>query len=128
MKAIKIDIKQTWVDVPHGVYREAVRDHMLQAFRETGKTPTQVTTLEVTYFPMKVYEPGNFLGRPTTYLVKQDERKVFTDLLTIQEQTLNEVIANEVQNKMETKIYELHASTFEFTCQVCKKIISVPMK
>ena len=114
MKAIKIDVKQTWVDVPHGIYREAVHERMRVAIENNENLPTENAMFkEVTYFPIKVYEPGNFLGGPTTYLIKQDDRKVFTDLLTIQTQTLNDVIAMEVQEKWEAKHYEIEAKALE---------------
>lgn len=107
MKACKIDIKQTWVDFKHGIYREAVYDQMNAMFLEEGKTLDIATFKENTYYPVKVYEPGYLETK--TYLVRTDEQDIFRDLMTIQQNTLNEAVEKAVQKKWEIRHYQIES-------------------
>jgi len=117
MKAIKIDISKKWVDVFHGVYREAIREQVMVAFQETGKTPDVINMKEVIYFPIKVYGPGNF--EFTTYLVKQDDEKIFKDLLAIQQSTLDKAVRFKVDELWERNYMEINANA-------CNRIRKLP--
>ena len=60
MKAVKIDIKQTWIDHQHLIYREAVYGEPFMAKCATNEViqTGDITYKEITYFPVKVQEFG----------------------------------------------------------------------
>jgi hypothetical protein len=96
MKACKIDIKKTWVEIGHQtIYKEVIYDQIKADFIETGDVPKMATRREITYYPIRVKQPGSFLLQ--TYLVKENERKLFTDLMTIQNDVINKVVDDEVR-------------------------------
>jgi len=117
MKAIKIDIGKKWLDVSPGVYREAIREQVMATFQETEKTPDVVTMKEAIYFPIKVYEPGS--SEFTTYLVKQDDEKIFRDLMTIQQDTLDKAVRFKVDELWEMNYMEINA-------KACNRIRKLP--
>jgi hypothetical protein len=113
MKACKIDISQKWIDIEHPVYREVVRDSIMAKILETGKVPdvTESVYKEVTYYPVEVYEPGSI--EVTTYLVKQDEEKIFRDLMTVQRDTVNSAIQKAVEKRWELEYYHIRSSVLK---------------
>lgn len=113
MKACKIEIKQTWVELEYPIYREAVRDKIEAHFMEEGKMPDvgTFTVKELTYYPVKVYEVGKF--ETTTYLVKQDEQKIFRDLMTVQSETVNDAIREAVDKKWQLLYYEIRGKAHQ---------------
>lgn len=111
MKCCKINIKQEWIDTDTPVYREAVREQFMAQMATDGKVPEMSTFKENTYFPITVYEQGS-LG-VTTYLVKENERGIFTDLMTITSDTLNQAVEKAVNDKWEIRHYEIEANAWK---------------
>lgn len=110
MKACKIDIKQTWIDLPDGqpVYKEVVRQQMEVHFKEDGKMPDVAKMLDNNYYPIKVREPGSYLDT-TVYLIKENEEKIFKELLTIQDTELTKFIDRAVEEKWMMQHYLITA-------------------
>jgi len=117
MKAIKIDIIKEWKDVSHGVYKEVIHEQVMDYIPDGVEDPEFVTVKEVTYFPNKVYDPGSF--EFTTYLVKQDDKKIFRDLMTIQQSTLDKAIRVKVGEIWERNHMEINANA-------CNRIRKLP--
>ena len=108
MKACKIDIKQTWIDLPSGipVYTEAIREQIMASFKEDGKMPDVPSMRINTYYPVQVSEPGQWF-KTTVYLIKENEEKIFKDLLTIQDTELTKAIEHAVYSRWVIRHYDI---------------------
>jgi len=92
MKAIKIDIKK------EVVYMRDLRPYKVATIPELGMATVgsnckTVIFTEHTYFPRKVF--NKYKDDFEVYLVKEDENKMFMDLLEVQNDYIKELISKE---------------------------------
>lgn len=122
MKVEKIDIKKELMEIPDGerMYKFAVIDQILAYNRLNEKCPDHSTIKEETYEVVKIQEhfhehfkENNIDGVKTYYyLVKLSDKKLFENILKIEEDKLNSYLYEKISRE-KNKMISQHQNNIE---------------